>query len=148
LGLKNASTFQSPSEAQWEYACRAGTTTPFHFGSQLNGRQANCDGTVPYGTDSEGPFLKKTTPVGKYPANAWGLYDMHGNVNELCADWYGDYPDGPIKDPEGVSDGEYRVLRGGSWSYDAVDCRAATRTLDLPNSRRHCGGRVFLSLDF
>ena len=114
FGLKDASIFQSPSEAQWEYACRAGTTTPYHFGNQLNGIQANCNGNFPYGTDKKGPYLEKTTHVGKYPANAWGLHDMHGNVWEWCAYWYGDYPNGAIRDPEGVSNGELRVLRGGS----------------------------------
>ncbi len=149
LGFKDASTFQSPSEAQWEYACRAGTSTPYHFGNQLNGIQANCDGNFPYGTDKKGPYLEKTTPVGKYPANAWGLHDMHGNVLEWCADWYGDYPNGSIRDPEGISNGEHRVLRGGSWLDYANYCRAATRYRNLPAHRlSHCGGRDFLSLDF
>ena len=72
--------YRLPTESEWEYACRAVTTTPFHFGSQLNGRQANCDGTVPYGTETKGPYLEKITQAGKYPANVWGLHDMHGKI--------------------------------------------------------------------
>jgi formylglycine-generating enzyme required for sulfatase activity len=138
--------FGIPTEAQWEYACRAGTTTPFHFGSHLNGRQANCDGTVPYGTDTEGPYLEKTTPVGKYPANAWGLYDMHGNVWEWCSDWYGDYPTGSVKDPSGPATGSDRVFRGGSWGDGAVICRSASCGGNFPSDRSNdLGFRVALS---
>ena len=147
FGLKDASIFQSPSEAQWEYACRAGTTTPYHFGNQLNGTQANCDGNYPYGTDRKGPFLEKTTPVGKYPANAWGLHDMHGNVNEWCADWYGDYPTGSVTDPNGPPTGSFRVFRGGGWINVAVGCRSALRRRDVPSLRsNYLGFRVALSL--
>jgi formylglycine-generating enzyme required for sulfatase activity len=138
--------YRLPTEAEWEYACRAGTTTPFHFGSQLNGRQANCDGTKPYGTEAEGPYLEKTTAVGKYPANAWGLYDMHGNVLEWCADWYGDYPTGSVTDPSGPATGSYRMLRGGSWYGNAVYCRSAVRRKYVPSNRFvHLGFRVALS---
>ena len=139
--------FGIPTEAQWEYACRAGTTTPFHFGSELNGKQANCDGTVPYGTDTKGLYLKKTSPVGKCPANAWGLHDMHGNVLEWCADRYGNYPNANIKDYVSASSGEDRILRGGSWCISACSCRAAKRFGINPAYRRnYCGGRVFRSL--
>lgn len=141
--------FGIPTEAKWEYACRGGTTTPFHFGSKLNGTQANCNGHFPYGTNKKGPKLKKTTPVGKYPANPWGLHDMHGNLREWCADWYGEYQNGHAKDPEGSSSGERRVLRGGSWDYGARYCRAALRDGDDPTSRSvSCGGRVLLTMDF
>ena len=138
--------YRLPSESEWEYACRAGTTTPFHFGSELNGRQANCDGTVPYGTDTKGPYFEKTTSVGKYPANAWGLYDMHGNVLEWCADWYGDYPSGSVTDPSGPVIGSNRVFRGGSWYGVAVNCRSARRDGDDPSFRDgFLGFRVALS---
>ena len=139
--------YRLPTEAEWEYCCRAGTSTPFHFGNELNGTQANCDGTSPYGTTKQGPYLKKTSPVGSYPANAWGLHDMHGNVYEWCQDWYGDYPKDSIKDPQGSSSGERRVLRGGSWSYTARGCRAGTRSRLSPgNHIINCGFRLLLPL--
>ena len=138
--------YRLPTESEWEYACRAGTTTPFHFGSELNGRQANCYGTAPYGTNTKGPNLKKTSPVGTYPANACGLYDMHGNVYEWCSDWYGEYPSGSVTDPSGPATGSIRVYRGGSWRYDAVRCRSANRNWLDPSFRcRYLGFRVALS---
>ncbi len=139
--------YRLPTEAEWEYCCRAGTSTPFHFGNELNGTQANCDGTFPYGTTKQGPYLKKTSPVGSYPANDRGLHDMHGNVLEWCQDWYGDYPKDLIKDPKGSSNGERRVLRGGSWSFGAGDCRAGRRYRFAPVSLdRSCGFRLLLPL--
>ena len=138
--------YHLPTEAEWEYACRAGTTTPFYFGSQLNGRQANCDGTGPYGTNIKGPFLEKTSPVGKYPANAWDLYDMHGNVWEWCSDWYGEYPSGSVTDPSGPATGSNRVLRGSCWGILAVACRSAKR-YSAPSSGRsvNIGFRVAMT---
>ncbi len=132
--------YRLPTEAEWEYCCRAGTSTPFHFGNELNGTQANCDGTFPYGTTKQGPYLKKTSPVGSYPPNAWGLYDMHGNVCEWCQDWYGDYPKESIKDPQGCIGGELRVLRGGYWAFNARDCRAACRYWGSPVNHKLLGG--------
>ncbi|MBU6295079.1 MAG: formylglycine-generating enzyme family protein [Planctomycetes bacterium] len=146
---KTGQGFRLPTEARWEYACRAGTTTPFHFGSQLNGTQANCDGSVPYGTTIKYPSLGKTSSVGSYPANNWGLYDMHGNVWEWCSDWYGDYGNNRVTDPQGAISGEARVLRGGSWSFFAMACRAAYRGRLYPSYRRNnYGFRVLLPLDF
>ncbi|MDO4569638.1 MAG: formylglycine-generating enzyme family protein [Planctomycetia bacterium] len=125
-----------PTEAQWEYACRAGTNDCYHFGTKLNGEQANCYGRYPFGTTQKGPFLCGTSPVAQYPPNPWGLYDMHGNVWEWCRDWYAPYPaqgcdkDGSkceIVDPKGPKSGLSRIFRGGSWLSKAVFCRAAYR---------------------
>ena len=138
--------FSLPTEAQWEYACRAGTTTPFNFGSVLNGDKANCDGNFPYGTSAEGQYLEKTSEVGEYPANAWGLFDMHGNVWEWCSDWYGDYPSGSVTNPVGASEGLARVLRGGGWLRNARHCRSAYRNCNDPlyYRRRYYGVRLSL----
>src|SRR5204863_839023 len=91
LREKDKKQYRLPTEAEWEYACRAGTTTPFHFGAALNGTEANCAGDFPYGTAQRGPVLQRTSKVGSYAPNAWGLYDMHGNVQQFCADHYGPY---------------------------------------------------------
>jgi formylglycine-generating enzyme required for sulfatase activity len=115
--------YQLPTEAQWEYACRAGTKTSFSFGDSLTSGQANISG---------GPG--ETTTVGKYPANGWGFHDMHGNVFEWCADWYGDYPTGAARDPVGPAVGSYRVLRGGSWISTASSARSANRGWLVPAS--------------
>ena len=123
-----------PTEAEWEYACRAGTTTAYSWGNALNGDRANSDGNYPCGTAKKGPYLKKTTLVGKYGANPWGLCDMHGNVWEWCADWYGDYS-GDAVDPTGPASGDGRVLRGGSWGSSARYCRSADRCGDGPGYR-------------
>ena len=138
-----------PTEAQWECSCRAGTSTPFYFGQELNGTQANCDGNYPYGTTKKGPYLEETSLVGNYDANAWGLYGMHGNVLEWCLDWYGEYPKDLIKDPKGSNNGEHRVLRGGSWFDNASYCRAGRRYRISPDGRDgSCGFRLLLPLDF
>ena len=126
---------QLPTEAQWEYACRAGSTTAYFWGNALNGDKANCDGNYPCGTTTKGTYLKKTTPVGGYAANPWGLYDMHGNVWEWCQDWYGDYPSGSVTDPTGPSTGSLRVFRGGSWYGYARGCRSAGRGNSVPDYR-------------
>ncbi|HPI61317.1 MAG TPA: formylglycine-generating enzyme family protein [Zoogloea sp.] len=116
-----------PSEAQWEYACRAGTTAPFSFGRNITPEQVNYDGNYPYAGAEKGLYRERTVAVGSLPPNPWGLYEMHGNVWEWCADWYGPYPDGSQIDPAGPPDGSWRVLRGGSWFSDAQDCRSACR---------------------
>ena len=134
-----------PTEAEWEYACRAGTTTPFSWGDALNGGGANCNGNFPCGTTRKGAYLEKTTPVGRYGANAWGLFDMHGNVWEWCGDGYGDYPDGPVTDPTGAASGASRVFRGGGWYSRARFCRAASRDKDSPGFRcNYLGFRMAL----
>jgi formylglycine-generating enzyme required for sulfatase activity len=121
---------QLPTEAQWEYACRAGTTTPFHFGERLNGTSANCDGTKPYATDGKGRNLQRTTTVGSYKLNAFGLFDMHGNVWEWCQDWYAKKTDDlEEKDPLRTmkQSDDLRVRRSGSWVSWAGGCRCAVR---------------------
>jgi formylglycine-generating enzyme required for sulfatase activity len=116
--------YQLPTEAQREYACRAGTKTAFYFGDSLTSDQANIKG---------GPG--ETTDVGKYPANAWGFHDMHGNVQEWCTDWSGDYPTGAVTDPVGPTVGSDRVLRGGSWGGTADKSRSASRNRSEPANR-------------
>jgi formylglycine-generating enzyme required for sulfatase activity len=140
--------YDLPTEAEWEYACRAGTTSPFHFGAQLNGVQANCDGTNPYGAD-KGPYLERTCAVGSYPPNGWGLYDMHGNVWEWCKDWYQKdyYKSGENKDPQGPATGQYRNRRGGSWKSTAGFCRAAVQLWYDPPVHAVEGFRVALRVD-
>jgi formylglycine-generating enzyme required for sulfatase activity len=126
--------YRLPTEAEWEYACRAGTTTPFHFGRVANGFQGNFNGISPYGTKHRGRNLNRTTEVGSYPPNAWGLYDMHGNVHEWCEDWY---------------DRHYRVVRGGCWFYGARLCRAACRACGRPDGEGSLtiGFRIVFSAD-
>src|SRR5262249_27256291 len=120
--------YRLPTEAQWEYACRAGTTTSTAFGDKLNGSQANFDGEGPYNGADYGPSLRRTAMVGSYPANAWGLCDMHGNVGEWCRDWYeAALPGGA--DPELTTQPAHgmHVLRGGSWVGVGVETRTAVR---------------------
>lgn len=123
-----------PTEAQWEYACRAGTGTATSFGNLLSSQKANFDGGYPYGEVAEGPNLGKPEIVGRYGANEWGLYDMHGNVWEWCADRYGDYAEGPIVDPNGAETGSGYVNRGGGWDSVGRVCRAAYRSWGNPAS--------------
>jgi uncharacterized protein (TIGR02996 family) len=121
--------FRLPTEAEWEFACRAGTTTTFHFGPSLNGTQACCNGTEPYGGRKKGPFLQRPAPVGSYPPNARGLHDMHGNVYEVCQDTYReDYEKLKPVDPFWERKKQHRrVLRGGCWQDGPWGCRAAFR---------------------
>jgi len=144
LSIGNGSSYRLPTEAEWEYACRAGTTTPFSFGTTCNGLEANVDASSPYGTNIKGQRLGHPTLVGSYSPNAWGLYDLHGNVAEWCSDWYGDYPTGTVTNPTGPSQGTLsRVNRGGGWDYDPRDCRSADRGRSTPGSRgNYLGFRV------
>ena len=136
-----------PTEAEWEYACRAGSRTAYSWGNLLNGDKANCDGNYPYGTAIKGPYKAATVNVRSYSPNAWGFYDMHGNVYEWCQDWYGAYPSGAVTDPTGQASGDDRVLRGGGWSYDARDCRSASRDSGRPGFRYYnCGFRLCCSV--
>jgi formylglycine-generating enzyme required for sulfatase activity len=140
-------TYRLPTEAEWEYACRAGAGTPFHYGEALSAREACLDGRHPYGGGARGPSAPRTARVGSYPPNAFGLYDMHGNVWEWCADWYDAdyYQRSPRQDPAGPPASEYRVLRGGSWRNQAATCRSAYRNALAPNQRQpFLGFRVAL----
>ena len=121
--------FRLPTEAEWEYACRAGTKTDYSFGEKITEEQANFDRSN-----------NRTMPVGSYQPNPFGLYEMHGNVWEWCADWYDRYPTGKVKDPMGPDNGKYRVLRGGSWFVNAGLTRSTSRTCDEPGERDHSRG--------
>ena len=128
--------YRLPSEAEWEYACRAGTTTPFHFGETITTDLANYDGDHTYRNGPEGVYRGETTPVGSFPANAFGLHDMHGNVWEWCADhWHEDYTGAPENNTiwSSSSESALRVLRGGSWLDVPELCRSATRVRNLPD---------------
>ena len=128
--------FDLPTEAQWEYACRAGTTTHYSYGDASDTSKMNFDGDYPYGGGAKGVDRGKTVEVGSLEyKNAFGLYDMHGNVWEWCKDWYGDYT-GDATDPVGPSSGSFRVCRGGSWYSGAECCRSAYRFNREPDVRR------------
>ncbi|MFN9427652.1 MAG: SUMF1/EgtB/PvdO family nonheme iron enzyme [Cyanobacteriota bacterium] len=127
--------YSLPSEAQWEYACRAGTTTPFAFGDTLTPDLANYDGNTIYGTGPKGIYRKETSAAGSFPANAWGVQDMHGNVWEWCLDtWHDSYNGAPTDGrPWGTSgDKGAKLLRGGSWGNDPGVCRSANRLHHRP----------------
>ncbi len=125
-----------PSEAQWEYACRAGTTTPFSFGENITSDQANYDGNYPYKNGEKEEYREKTVAVKKFSPNPWGLYEMHGNVWEWCLDGARDYGAETVTDPLGSTEaGARRVIRGGSWIDFAQDCRSAYRFAYQPNFR-------------
>jgi formylglycine-generating enzyme required for sulfatase activity len=131
----NEFVYRLPTEAEWEYACRAGTTTPFATGVNLTTDQANYNGKFPYASFAPGIFRERPTIAGSFGANTWGLADMHGNVWEWTADWYGPYPSGAARDPRGAAAGEKRVIRGGSWFFDANSARCALRYTHAPADR-------------
>ena len=136
LSEKTGHYFRLPSEAEWEYACRAGTTTPYHYGETLTPKFANCSSNFLTGViKALAPGQKRTTPVGSYEANAYGLFDLHGNVWEWCADtWHENYFGAPPGGNPWIEGGqeEYRVVRGGSWGSGPKDCRSAYRFRDAP----------------
>ena len=122
--------YRLPSEAEWEYACRAGTTTPFSFGESISPDLANYDASFAFGDGPTGEYREETTPVGSFYANAFGLWDMHGNVEEWCLDhWHDSHGNAPKNGSAWVEDGstESRVIRGGSWGSSPGNCRSASR---------------------
>jgi formylglycine-generating enzyme required for sulfatase activity len=123
---ENANGYRLPTDAEWEYACRAGTTTPFSTGNNITTDQANYNGNEPYNNNAKGKNRGKTTPVGNFAPNAWGLYDMHGNVWEWC--W-----DSPV--PTRAVSGTYHVVRGGSWNFSAGYIRSAFRAYTYSSLR-------------
>ncbi|OQX22023.1 MAG: hypothetical protein BWK80_31620 [Desulfobacteraceae bacterium IS3] len=130
--MKDGRNYRLPIEAEWEYACRAGTDMPFAFGKCLSADQANYDGTYPFSGCSKGKYRRSTVSAASFTPNAWGLYDMQGNVWEWCQDWYGDYPSGAVTDPIGSNSGSRRVSRGGGWYGHAGLCRSANRNENSP----------------
>ncbi len=137
-----------PSEAEWEYACRAGMAEPFAFGDDITPEEANYHGEYPFRGGPQGLFRGQTCDVASLSPNAWGIYEMHGNVWEWCADWYGDYPADLVTDPVGPASGQQRVLRGGGWFNAAVRLRSAYRIRDVPGDRdRFSGFRLALGAE-
>jgi formylglycine-generating enzyme required for sulfatase activity len=132
-----ANGYRLPTEAEWEYAARAGTTTPFAFGNNITTSQANYDGNYPYNGNAKGEYRQKTVAVNSFKPNDYGLYNMHGNVYEWCWDWYGSYSSSSQTNPMGAQSGSLRVLRGGSWSSSAKYCRSANRYNSHPDNRYH-----------
>ncbi|MBE9065647.1 formylglycine-generating enzyme family protein [Leptolyngbya cf. ectocarpi LEGE 11479] len=149
LSKHTGKKYRLPSEAEWEYACRAGTTTPFYFGETISTDQVNYNGNYTYGNGEKGNFKRRTTAVDGFPANNFELYDMHGNVWEWCQDcWHENYEGAPKNSSAWVQGGDsgYRILRGGSWSYTPGLCRSAVRDNLMPGNRDfNIGFRVVCS---
>jgi formylglycine-generating enzyme required for sulfatase activity len=137
-------SYRLPTEAEWEYACRAGVKeyAPFAFGKSLSSTQANFNGSQAYGTAVRGPNLDRTSIVGSYKPNAWGLYDMHGNVWEWCEDHPEEYGNrkAPVRDPRGAATGSQRIFRGGSWINSGAWCRSGMRYRATPTAKNYLIG--------
>jgi sulfatase modifying factor 1 len=135
--LPSGMSYQLPTEAQWEYACRAGTKTAHAFGEASgemyrHGNYADRNTNFDWSNKAHDDGFKNISPVGSHKPNGWGFHDMHGNVFEWCADWYGDYPSGAARDPVGPAYGSARIGRGGSWSHTAYHARSANRGSLVP----------------
>jgi formylglycine-generating enzyme required for sulfatase activity len=136
---KEGRKYRLPTEAEWEYGCRAGSNTAYSFGAT-----AELLGDYAWFGENSG---RHPRPVGEKKPNAWGLYDMHGNVWEYCSDWYGEYTEGAVTDPTGPKEGDAHVIRGGSCNYSAAECRSAYRFERFYcRRRRFYGFRVVLGL--
>jgi formylglycine-generating enzyme required for sulfatase activity len=137
---RNANGYRLPTEAEWEYACRAGTNTPFNTGNNITTDQANYNGNYPYEKNRKGIFRGKTTDVGSFRPNRLGLFDMHGNVWEWCWDWEGPYSNLSQTDPFGAVSSRGRIYRGGSWGNRADYIRSANRGASNPTTRSEAVG--------
>jgi formylglycine-generating enzyme required for sulfatase activity len=135
--IKAGRVYRLPTEAQWEYACRAGSKTAYSFDDE--------EGLLPEHGWFNRNSSNRTHTVGLLEPNAWGLYDMHGNVWEWCSDWYEEYPKGAVGDPTGPSKGAHRVFRGGSWNSEAANCWSGLRSSSVPSLRSNIGFRLALS---
>ena len=139
-GLKAELKLCLPTEAQWEYACRAGTTTPFSWGEQIDSSLVNFNGNYPYSNGSKSEYRERTVAVKELPCNDWGLYQMHGNVWEWCQDWYGKFSSDSVTEPQGAGSSLGRVLRGGSWLGEGWSCSSARRNRDGSSIRSNSIG--------
>ena len=135
---RTANGYRLPTEAEWEYACRAGTTTPFHTGNTISDNDANFMNHYGYNTDASGRitggYRQRTTAVNSFRANPWGLFDMHGNVWEWCWDWYGEYGTAALTNPQGAASGALRINRGGGWNDFPKHIRSAYRAATPPDN--------------
>ncbi len=134
-GLPASFQLRFPTEAEWEYACRANTKTVFNWGDSLSTEQANYNGDFPYNQEKKGVYRQCVVAVLQFQVNPWGLYQMHGNVWEWCSDGKGEYFIKDAIDPKGATNGLYRVLRGGGWAGGGRSLRAASRDANEPDDR-------------